>query len=249
MPATENALWPARDNEVHREKEETNKASLQSSDLVAAIPVGAEEMFHINLFESITAFFCRLRAKKNLRQERRPGEWNHNSLLIVPIANTVRSVSFASETATEALGFTSSCATLSTNGFQNSSSPIGANVIVLSPNVNARVEPEDKDVEALIEVLKEVEADRAENGRYRQLLACTGDSAQGLLDVFQWLLDNDMAPTPEFRNYLIVTMQRLSKKTNLYPVNYRKDGITNAVEMPSDGGYANIYRAYLLGRP
>ncbi|KAG6834547.1 hypothetical protein H0H93_009035, partial [Arthromyces matolae] len=58
-----------------------------------------------------------------------------------------------------------------------------------------------------------------------------------------------MAPTPEFRNYLIVTMQRLSKKTNLYPVNYKKEGITNAVEMPSDGGYANIYKGFFLGRP
>ncbi|KAG6828593.1 hypothetical protein H0H93_014839, partial [Arthromyces matolae] len=106
------------------------------------------------------------------------------------------------------------------------------------------------DVKPLVRVLEELFADRGRSGRYRQLLACRKDNAQGLLDMFQRVLDVLEAPTPEFRRELIVAAQRLAGKSGLYPVTYDIQGITNISNFSEGcGGFADIFKGDFQGGP
>ncbi|KAG6835373.1 hypothetical protein H0H93_002059 [Arthromyces matolae] len=81
---------------------------------------------------------------------------------------------------------------------------------------------------------------------HRHLLKCAGEEAQLLLDFFQSVLDSDGFPD---RGKVVVAMQRLSAKTELYPLRYILDGPLKLVEdHPVNAGrFADIYRANFRG--
>ncbi|KAG6909003.1 hypothetical protein DXG01_002389 [Tephrocybe rancida] len=81
---------------------------------------------------------------------------------------------------------------------------------------------------------------------YRRLLTCVGSDAQTIFDTFQLLLDTDRFPD---RGQLVVAMQRLSAKTQLYPKRYFLEGHLQLVEdSPVTGGrFGDIYKARFQG--
>ncbi|KAG6908758.1 hypothetical protein DXG01_003370 [Tephrocybe rancida] len=102
----------------------------------------------------------------------------------------------------------------------------------------------------LVHSLEKLLADRGRQGRYRQLLACRKSSAQGLLDMFQRVLDVVEGPSQEFRRELIVATQRLAGKSGMYPVCYELNGITNISPFSENAGaFADIFKGVFSGRP
>ncbi|KAG5333666.1 hypothetical protein C0989_005065 [Termitomyces sp. Mn162] len=87
------------------------------------------------------------------------------------------------------------------------------------------------------------------DARYHRILVqCVGNDAQTILDVFQLLLDSRTFPD---RAKLIVAMQRLSTRTELYPLRYFLNGpVKLSSDYPVDSGrFAEIYKATVHGKP
>ncbi|KNZ73265.1 putative serine/threonine-protein kinase [Termitomyces sp. J132] len=82
--------------------------------------------------------------------------------------------------------------------------------------------------------------------QYRQLLSCSGDEAQKILDAFQLLLDTDNFQS---RAQMIAAMRRLSQKTELYPTRFSLNGPVPALEdeAVSSGSYADVYKVLFQG--
>jgi len=105
----------------------------------------------------------------------------------------------------------------------------------------------DPKIELLVSRLKAIFTDRE---RYKRLLACRTSNAQGLLDMFQQLLDLLETPYSKFRRDLIVATQRLAAKSGHYPACYDlKDVTTVGDYSESSGAFADIYRGSFNGRP
>ncbi|KAF9459089.1 kinase-like domain-containing protein [Collybia nuda] len=84
--------------------------------------------------------------------------------------------------------------------------------------------------------------------QYRKILECTGDNAQNLLDVFQSLL---FSPGLEsgFRRRLVVAVQKLSRKSNLYPTCFTLDGVQLIGDEPvAAGSFGDVYKGQLHAR-
>ncbi|KAF8055785.1 kinase-like domain-containing protein [Lyophyllum atratum] len=83
---------------------------------------------------------------------------------------------------------------------------------------------------------------------YKKLLSSRDSDAQQLLDLFQWLLD---APAVDsvIRRSLIVAMQRLSRKTGLYPACYSLQGVEYGGDPVAAGSYADIYKGTMGDQP
>ncbi|KAG6917342.1 hypothetical protein DXG01_002913 [Tephrocybe rancida] len=82
----------------------------------------------------------------------------------------------------------------------------------------------------------------------RALLRSRGPDAQVLLNVFQWVLD-DPDLVEDFRRQLIVSTQRLSIKSGLYPICYELKGVVQDSQDPvTGGGFADIYKGSFGGQ-
>ncbi|KAG5333491.1 hypothetical protein C0989_005675 [Termitomyces sp. Mn162] len=87
----------------------------------------------------------------------------------------------------------------------------------------------------------------AQRESLKRLLRSRGRDAQELLDLFQWLLDQ---PTldEQLRKHVIVSAQRISVKTGLYPACHElKDRIEDTMQAGA-GGQADIYKGRYQGR-
>ncbi|KAG6908560.1 hypothetical protein DXG01_004193 [Tephrocybe rancida] len=82
----------------------------------------------------------------------------------------------------------------------------------------------------------------------RALMKARGPDAQVLLDTFQWVLDvSEIAD--DSRRQLIVAIQRLSVKSNLYPVCYElRDVVEDSQHPVTCGGFADIYKGSFSGQ-
>ncbi|KAG6816703.1 hypothetical protein H0H87_003678 [Tephrocybe sp. NHM501043] len=82
------------------------------------------------------------------------------------------------------------------------------------------------------------------NRQYKQLLNCSEEEAQTLLDTFQSLLDKPDL-NPGFRRRLIVATQRLSTSSKRYPTCYELRGVYHDQFAINSGGSADIFRGKL----
>ncbi|KAG6879620.1 hypothetical protein C0992_000455 [Termitomyces sp. T32_za158] len=82
---------------------------------------------------------------------------------------------------------------------------------------------------------------------YNTFLACKGEDAQEVLDIFQLLLDTDKLfylRLEDHRNQLVVAMRRLSVETELYPSRFLLDcPLPTTADTPvALGGFADVYK-------
>ncbi|KAG6889436.1 hypothetical protein C0995_001204 [Termitomyces sp. Mi166 len=97
----------------------------------------------------------------------------------------------------------------------------------------------DTHISSLINVLRSVLRDKHQ---YKRLLQYKGRDAQRFLDCFQWLLDVPELDS-QLQRSLIVTTQRLSTNSGLYPACYElKDVLYDGQRAVNAGGFADIYK-------
>ncbi|KAG6830479.1 hypothetical protein H0H92_000486 [Tricholoma furcatifolium] len=79
---------------------------------------------------------------------------------------------------------------------------------------------------------------------YHRVVSCKGANAQGLLDMFQRLLDVTIDPPQAFHKQLIVLTQRLAGNSDLCPTCYAVNSVeTDLTATPEAGGrFADVYR-------
>ncbi|KAH0582257.1 hypothetical protein H2248_011898 [Termitomyces sp. 'cryptogamus'] len=98
-------------------------------------------------------------------------------------------------------------------------------------------------------IVKQLQALMNQPQAQRELLRCQGQEAQELLDLFQWLLDQPDLDE-QLSRHIIVSAQRISVKTGLYPVCHELKNEIEDVKQAGAGGQADIYngKAQGLGR-
>ncbi|KAG6811015.1 hypothetical protein H0H92_009356 [Tricholoma furcatifolium] len=101
-----------------------------------------------------------------------------------------------------------------------------------------------------MDLIQRIQATLENKQEYRKLLALRDVHAQGLLDMFQRLLDiltDDN--TLSFRRNLIVATQRLAAASALYPISYELSNVTTPELPECSGSSAEIYKGDFRGRP
>ncbi|KAG6830267.1 hypothetical protein H0H92_001533 [Tricholoma furcatifolium] len=98
------------------------------------------------------------------------------------------------------------------------------------------------------ELIVRLESLFANKNEYRQLMSCRGTAAQGILDMFQRILDVAWDTTPRFQRHLIAAAQRLATKSGLYPTCHELHDVTSSDIAECAGGFADIYRGNFHGR-
>ncbi|RDB18377.1 Serine/threonine-protein kinase STY8 [Hypsizygus marmoreus] len=86
--------------------------------------------------------------------------------------------------------------------------------------------------------------------QYKRLLRCKGHEAQRLLDIFQTLLSDTPQLDAGFRRKLVVALQRLSRRTGLYPKCYtlRDIELVDNDWPVATGSFGDIYKGNYFDR-